>query len=88
MIAKEKENNLSPSWLNNESQFKSLPYKQVIAEFERQYNVDITLIGIDSKELFTGNFTHDSIEVALKSITLPLHLTYSKSDGTIILKRE
>ncbi|WP_299555418.1 FecR family protein [Seonamhaeicola sp.] len=88
MIAKEKENSLTPSWLNNESQFKSLPYKQVIAEFERQYNVDITLIGVDSEEVFTGNFTHDSIEVALKSITLPLHLTYSQSGDTIILKRE
>ncbi|WP_406682762.1 FecR family protein [Seonamhaeicola sp. MEBiC1930] len=88
MIAKEKENSLTPSWLNNESQFKSLPYKEVIAEFERQYNVNITLIGIDSEELFTGNFTHDSIEVALKSITLPLHLTYSQSKDTIILKRE
>ncbi|WP_372937410.1 FecR family protein [Seonamhaeicola sp.] len=87
-IAKEKENSLTPSWLNNESHFKSLPYKQVIAEFERQYNVDITLIGVDSNELFTGNFTHNNIEVALKSITLPLHLTYSQSNDTIILKRE
>ncbi len=88
IIAKEKENGLTPSWLNNESQFKSLPYKQVIQEFERQYNVNITLIGVDSNEKFTGNFTHDSIEVALKSITLPLHLTYSQSNDTIILKRE
>ncbi|WP_282135081.1 FecR family protein [Seonamhaeicola maritimus] len=88
MIAKEKENSLTPSWLNNESQFKSLPYKQVVEEFERQYNVDITLIGVDSEELFTGNFTHDSIEVAIKSITLPLHLTYSQSNDAIILKRE
>ena len=88
IIAKEKENSLTPSWLNNESQFKSIPYKQVIEEFERQFNVDITLIGVNSDELFTGNFTHDSIEVALKSITLPLHLTYSQSNDSIILKRE
>ncbi|TWO32515.1 DUF4974 domain-containing protein [Seonamhaeicola sediminis] len=88
LIAKEKENSLTPSWLNNESQFKSIPYKQVIEEFERQFNVDITLIGVNSDELFTGNFTHDSIEVALKSITLPLHLTYSQSNDSIILKRE
>jgi ferric-dicitrate binding protein FerR (iron transport regulator) len=88
IIAKEKENGLTPSWLNNESQFKSLPYKQVIEEFERQYSVDITLVGVDSNELFTGKFTHDSIDVALKSITLPLHLTYSQSKDSIILKRE
>lgn len=87
-IAKEKENRSTPSWLNNESTFKSMPYKTVIAEFERQYNVDITLLGIDSTQLFTGNFTHDNLDVALKSITLPLHVTYSKTNNTIILRGE
>ncbi|WP_246067699.1 FecR family protein [Changchengzhania lutea] len=87
-IAKEKENRSTPSWLNNESTFKSLPYKTVIAEFERQYSVDFTLINIDSTQLFTGSFTHDNLEIALKSITLPLHVTYSKTNDTIILKGE
>ena len=87
-IANEKENRTMPSWLNNASTFRSLPYKTVIAEFERQYDVDITLIGIDSEQLFTGSFAHDSMEVALKSITLPLHATYSKSNNTITLKGE
>ncbi len=88
IIAKEKENRLTPSWLNNESQFKSLPYKEVIAEFERQYNVTITLLNIDSEQLFTGNFTHENLDIALKSITLPLHVTYSKTNNSITLKRE
>ncbi|TXE10186.1 DUF4974 domain-containing protein [Seonamhaeicola algicola] len=86
-IAKQKESNTTPSWLNNESKFKSLPYKQVIAEFERQYNVNITLVGVNSAELFTGSFTHNNIDVALKSITLPLQLTYSNNNGNITLKR-
>ncbi|WNH08037.1 FecR family protein [Thalassobellus suaedae] len=88
IIAKEKENRSTPSWLNNESTFKSLPYKTIIAEFERQYDVDITLVNIDSNQLFTGSFTHNNLEVALKSISLPLHLTYSKTNNTIILKGE
>ena len=87
-IAKEKENRTMPSWLNNASTFRSLPYKTVIAEFERQYNVNVTLIGIDSTQLFTGSFAHDNIDLALKSITLPLHATYSKSNNTITLKGE
>lgn len=87
-IVKEKENRTMPSWLNNASTFRSLPYKTVIAEFERQYHVDITLIGIDSEQLFTGSFAHDNMELALKSITLPLHATYSKSNNTITLKGE
>lgn len=87
-IAKEKEKRIIPSWLNNESTFKSLPYKEVIAEFERQYNVNCTLLNIDSNQLFTGSFSHNNIEVALKAITLPLHVIYSKTNRTIILKRE
>ena len=88
IIAKEKESRSKPSWLNNESAFKSLPYKAVIAEFERQYGVDITLMNIDSEQLFTGSFAHGNIDVAIKAITLPLRLTYSKTNNTIILKRE
>lgn len=88
IIAKEKENRSTPSWLNNESTFKSLPYKTIISEFERQYGVDITLLNVDSTQLFTGNFTHNNLEIALKSITLPLRLTYSKTNDTIILKGE
>ncbi|WP_298236836.1 FecR family protein [uncultured Algibacter sp.] len=88
IIAKEKENRSTPSWLNNESQFKSMPYKTVIAEFERQYNVDFTLLNIDSSQLFTGSFAHDNLELALKNITLPLQLSYSREHNSIILKRE
>ncbi|UKM65087.1 FecR family protein [Flavobacteriaceae bacterium GSB9] len=87
-IAKEKENRSEPSWLNNTSTFKSVPYKMVIAEFERQYQVNITLLGINSDQVFTGSFTHNNLDIALKSITLPLHVTYSKTNNTITLKRE
>ena len=88
IIAKEKENRATPSWLNNESQFKSIPYKEVLAEFERQYGVTFNQQNIDNKQLFTGNFTHENIDIALKSITLPLQLTYSKTNHTITLKSE
>lgn len=87
-IAKEKENRETPSWVNNESTFNSIPYKAVVAEFERQYNVNMTLVNIDSKLLFTGSFTHDNLDVALKSITIPIHATYNKAENSITLKRE
>ena len=87
-IAKEKESRTTPSWLNNESQFKSLPFKEVITEFERQYNVNITLLNINSEELVTVGFPHNNIDIAIKNITIPLRLTHSKDNNTIILKRE
>lgn len=88
LIATEKENQIEPSWINNNSVFKSLPYREVIAEFERQYDMTINLQSINDSQLYTGSFTHNNIDVALKSITLPLHLSYTKTDDTITLKRE
>lgn len=88
VIAKEKENRTTPSWLNNESLFKSIPFKEVIAEFERQYNVTFDTASVNTNQLVTVGFPHDSLDVAIKNITVPLHLTYSKTNNTITLKRE
>ncbi len=65
-----------------------MPFKTVVAEFERQYGVNITLMNIDSQQLFTGSFTHDNMDVAINSITVPLHVTHNKTNNTIILKGE
>jgi transmembrane sensor len=89
IIAKEKETSLNPSWINNESSFKSMPFAYVIREFERQYNVTINPQNIDLNQLFTGSFVHNNKELALKSITLPLNLNYSlQNNTTIVLTRE
>lgn len=88
LIAKEKEKLATPSWLNNESQFISLPYNIVLDEFERQYNVIIDPTNIDVNQLFTGGFSHNNMDLALQAITLPLHVTYSKTKNTITLKRD
>ncbi|MFC4720739.1 FecR family protein [Geojedonia litorea] len=88
LIAKEKEKLATPSWLNNESQFMSMPYKLVLDEFERQFGVQINSSNIDTSQLFTGGFSHSNMELALKAITLPLHLSYNKTNSTITLKRD
>lgn len=89
LIAKEKETRQTPYWLENESHFQSIPYKEVLAEFQRQYGVSISSSSIDTTLLFTGNFRHDDMDLALKSITLPLNLKYSlENDSTIVLSSE
>jgi len=77
-----------PQWLTNTSAFKSLPLKEVIAELERQYNVKVKTQNINTDLLFTGRFTHDNLDTALKSITQPLQLNYIITNQTILLKRE
>lgn len=88
LIKKPKTNATSPFWIINETAFTSMPFSQVIAEFERQYNVTFNVNTIDTNQLFTGSFTHNNIEVALQGITLPLNLKYTQNNNKILLKRE
>ncbi len=77
-----------PHWLNNNSKFKSIPLYEVIAEFERQYNVKVIPNDIDLNALFTGGFPHNNQKTAINAIITPLKLSYSKKGNTIILKRD
>ncbi len=87
-ISNEKEMLKEPSWINNESSFKSLPLREVIQEFERQYNVTIDASNVDTSQVVTCGFTHTDIDMALQSITLPSQLKYQKNQNSIILKRD
>jgi len=76
----------SPEWLRGESSFQSIPYRLVIDEFERQYDVHVELNQVDASRLFSGRFTHHDIQLALQSISLPLHITYElKEDTRVVL---
>lgn len=89
VYTKDKDTRTEPSWIHNESYFKSLPFKEVLKEFERQYNITIETNDLDSTQLFTGTFKHNNLELALKSVTLPLNLKYQfNNDTTIVLSRE
>jgi len=67
---------LVPNWTKNLSSFKAIPFKEVIAEFERQYDIEISLDNVNSNRLFTGGFKHNDIKNALLSITQPMELSY------------
>ena len=66
-----------PSWIENSSSFKSMPYKYVVKELERQFNIKIEYNQIHSETLFTGNFTHTNLEMALQAISIPLNLKFT-----------
>ncbi len=85
VIAKEKEAATAPAWLQDESVFNSMPYKYVLKELERQYQVRFDATGIPVNTLFTGKFVHTNLNMALKAITVPLNLTYTQEDDLIIL---
>ena len=79
---------LQPQWTKNVSSFKAVPFSEVIAELERQYNVTVVISNAGFNPEFTGGFVHDNLENALKSIAQPLELTYTiESNNTVRLEK-
>ncbi|MDY7394716.1 FecR family protein [Aureibaculum sp. 2210JD6-5] len=74
-----------PTWITDRSTFKSIPLIEVLNEVERQFAVEITVKDIDTEQLFTGGFTHLSLEQALQSITSSFNLKYKREGPTKIL---
>jgi len=76
--------NGQPSWVNNESSFKSIPLKYVFAEFERQFNVKVKTENVNLNQLFTGTFSNTAKKIALESISTPSKISY-KLEGDNVL---
>ncbi len=88
IIKKQLNNQASPSWIGGESTFVSMPFMEVIKEFERQYDVTIETNDVDVSTLFTGGFKHQDLTIALQTITSPMQLTYIKEGKKVIISSE
>lgn len=65
-----------PAWVDNESSFQSTPLAYVLAEFERQYDVEVRTKDIDLNQLYTGSFSNTNINLALQSISTPSQISF------------
>ncbi len=84
VIDSEKPNTTTPSWMNNESSFKSIPLKFVLDEFERQHDIKVETQNIDINTLFTGTFSNTNTDLALQSISVPSQIKF-KLEGNKVL---
>ncbi|QCX01032.1 DUF4974 domain-containing protein [Aggregatimonas sangjinii] len=76
--------NSAPSWMNDESTFKSIPLRYVLDEFQRQHNIIVTTENIDTSQLYTGTFSNSDAMLALKSISVPSQIKF-KFEGNKVL---
>ncbi|WP_460219511.1 FecR family protein [Psychroserpens sp. MEBiC05023] len=77
---------LSPTWIEGESSFKSVPLSYVISALEAQYNITIDSNSIDQSIIYTGSFTHKDLNTALKTVFKSLQIQYiEKESGHIHL---
>ncbi len=79
-----KTGNKVPLWTENMSEFKAIPYSEVLSEIERQYNLQVIFKNVNTNRLFTGGFPHDNLDDALNAITLPMNLSYKLSDSNVV----
>lgn len=76
--------NTTPSWMSNESTFRSIPLNYVLDEFERQYNVEVKTQNVNLEQLFTGSFSNTNINLALQSISTPSQIKYELEGNNVL----
>lgn len=75
------------NWTLGESTFNNTPIEQVLYAIENQFNITLDKSNIDTNKRFTGAFTHRDLNLALKTVAVPMGLSYSvnKETGVILL---
>lgn len=76
----------SLDWLNGRSVFNNRPLSEVIAELERQYDLDIKPSpNLDLKQIIKTGFPHDSLDLALEIALDPLENMRFQRKGRIVV---
>jgi len=75
-----------PNWTLGESTFYNTPMSQVIMALENQFEITFDTTEVDLSERFTGGFTHKDMNLALKTVMIPMDISYSVDNNKIILK--
>lgn len=88
IIASEKPTNNTPSWMNAESSFKSIPLKYVLDEFERQHNISVETKDINLNQLYTGSFSNTDSNLALQSISTPSQIKFKLGGNKVLFYGE
>lgn len=84
-IEKQQLNRERPTWLSGRSTFNNVTLESVLEELKAQYNITIKTNTIDLNQRFTGNFTHDNIDLALQTVLAPMNINYTFENSVLEL---
>ncbi|NND15967.1 MAG: DUF4974 domain-containing protein [Eudoraea sp.] len=76
--------NTQPSWVTNESSFKSIPLAFVLDELKRQYDIRVETENLDLTQKFTGTFSNTNLDLALQSISTPAQISYTLEGNKVL----
>ena len=77
---------VTPTWTGGISSFRSMPFKEVIEELQRQYGITIET-DFETNDSFTGTFVNNNLKEALAAITIPYGLNYQMNNERVILTK-
>jgi len=85
-----KHSDAEPPWKLGRSRFSNAELGEVINELEIQFGVSLVYQPTLIKGHFTGSFVHDDLALALKSVFVPMGITYdiSEDQKTITLSAQ
>lgn len=76
----------SPTWLHQQSSFKSTPIKHVFETLEKHYNLKFAYTNFDDTVLFTGTFPNNNQHIALETVLKSVNLKYMIQENLVILE--
>lgn len=77
--------NNTPSWINGKSSFNNVPLSDALNELQIQYGITIEKGNIDTSKRFSGSFFHDNLDVAIKTLLIPMSIEYELEDNKLKL---
>lgn len=79
----------TPTWINGESSFDNSPLEVVIIALQNEFGVLIKNKNVNENQRFTGSFTHENLELALKTVFGAMEISYTfEDDKKIMLHKE
>ena len=78
---------VSPTWKNFESSFKNTPLRFVVQSLIKTYGTTVISDNVDLDKRFSGSFPTNDLEIALKTITTSMNLTYDLEEGKKVTLR-
>ena len=79
--------NANLGWENGMTSLKNVSVAVVLAELERQFDIEIQPNNINTKELVSSNFQNEDLELALKTALGQLGATYEIDGKKVSLKK-
>jgi len=81
-------NSTNPSWMAGINTYKNTPLNIIISDLEAQYNITIDTKNIELNKRLTASFAYNNVNLALKSIFIPLNLDFTLTKNKVRLSKK